>query len=239
VKLAILSDIHAAADAYEAALRAAREEGFDVMLILGDLLTYGPHPDRTLDLTADAVSRDGALLLLGNHDQLYRDPDATSKAYFADLPEWIRESVDWTVSRTTLSPLSRFQWREEWSEGELLAAHANPFGAGDWTYLRSDWDFDRASEVLADRGYRYGLFGHTHRFARRTKGDSWVATIGSTGQPRDHQDPLPQWAVARYEGHSWHVEQRHVDFDWSSHKTAIMATSMSAATKQRLCAYFA
>jgi len=239
VKVSILSDIHAAADAYEAALRAARAEGFDLLLILGDLLTYGPLPERTLELTADSVSRDGALLVVGNHDQLYRGPDATSNAYFNGLPEWIRESIDWTVSRTGLDPLSHFQWCEEWSEGDLLAAHANPFGVGDWTYLRTDADFDRAGKVLADRGFRYGLFGHIHRFARRTIGNSWVATIGSIGQPRHREEPLPQWAVARYDGHSWQVEQRHVDFDWSSHKAAIQATSMSAATKQRLCAFFA
>lgn len=239
MKLAILSDIHAAADAYEAALHAARAEGFDQLLILGDLLTYGPDPGRTLDLTADAVSRDGALLVVGNHDHLYREPEASSTFYAAGLPEWIRESIDWTVLQTTPDPLSRFHWQEEWSEGEFLAAHANPFGAGDWTYLRTDADFDRAGQVLADRGYRYGLFGHIHRFARRNIGNSWVATIGSIGQPRDREDPLPQWAVARYDGRSWQVEQRHVDFDWSSHKAAIQATSMSAATKQRLCAFFA
>ena len=91
MKLAILSDIHSAAEAYEAALRAAREEGFDLLLILGDLLTYGPHPERTLDLTANAVSQDGARLVNGNHDQMYRETDATSKPYGAGLPEWIRE----------------------------------------------------------------------------------------------------------------------------------------------------
>jgi predicted phosphodiesterase len=239
MKIAILSDIHAAADAYESALHAARAEGFDQLLILGDLLTYGPYPERTLDLTADAVSRDGALLVIGNHDLLYQEPEASSKVYSAGLPEWIRESIDWTCSRMAPDPLSHFKWRDEWSEGELLAAHANPFGVGDWTYLRDNSDFDRASAVLAERGYRYGLFGHIHRFARRNIGRNWVATIGSVGQPRDRQDPLPQWAVARYEGHGWQVEQRHVDFDWSGHRAAIQATSMSSATKQRLCAFFA
>ena len=239
VKLAILSDIHAAAEAYESALGAAREEGFDQLLIIGDLLTYGPQPQRTLDLTAEAISRDGAVLLVGNHDQLYLDPNEVSEAYFTGLPEWIRESIEWTRSQLVVCPLAQFDWLQDWSHDELLVAHANPFGAGDWSYLRVDRDFAKAGEVLARRGYRYGLFGHTHRFLCRQTDASWVTTIGSVGQPRDQQDPLPQWAVARNDGDVWQVEQRHVDFDWSAHKAAIQATGMSPATQHRLCAYFA
>ena len=121
----------------------------------------------------------------------------------------------------------------------MLAAHANPFGVGDWTYLNADADFGRADRALEHRGYRYGLFGHTHRFARHEIGGRWVATVGSVGQPRDRDDLLPQWAMAISDGHGWELEQRHVDFDWSSHRAAIEATSMSDATKQRLCGYFA
>jgi predicted phosphodiesterase len=238
MKLAILSDIHAAADAFEAALRAAREEGFDKLLILGDLLTYGPSPERTLDLTADAVSTDGAVLVIGNHDEFYRSPDAISLYYPAGLPDWIQESIDWTSSRMTRDPLSSFQWQDEWAEGELLMAHANPFGPGDWTYLRNDSDFSRAAAVLSERGYRYGLFGHIHRFVCRRFREDWVATIGSIGQPRDREAPLPQWAVARYDGRCWEVEQRHVEFDWEPHLAAIQATNMSSSTKQRLSAFF-
>ena len=239
MKIAILSDIHAAADAFEAALRAAREEGFDKLLILGDLLTYGPSPERTLDLTADAVSRDGALLVMGNHDQFYRSPDAICHYYPAGLPDWIQESIDWTASRMMPDPLSCFEWQDEWAEGELLMAHANPFGAGDWTYLRNEADFDRAAAVLTERGYRYGLFGHIHRFVCRRFRENWVATIGSIGQPRDRAAPLPQWAVARYDGDRWEAEQRHVEFDWAAHLAAIRATNMSTSTKQRLSAFFA
>lgn len=239
MKLAVLSDIHAAANAYEAALRAARVEGFDQLLILGDLLTYGPHPERTIELTADAVSRDGAQLLIGNHDQLYQAAGATSQSYCAGLPEWIRESIGWTLSRTGSDPLSRFNWLEEWAAGDLLAAHANPFGVGDWTYLNGDAVFDQAGKVLEQRGFRYGVFGHTHRFACRETVGNWVATVGSVGQPRDRTNLMPQWAVAYSDGRSWKLEQRHVEFDWSSHRAAIETTSMSETTKERICGFFA
>lgn len=237
MKVVILSDIHAAADAYEGALALARREGFDTLLILGDLLTYGPDPERTLALTADAVARDGAILISGNHDQLYQTPDESSVAYRARLPEWILDSVEWTAARTSLDALSRFDWQEEWEGPGVLAAHANPFGFRNWSYLRSDFDFECAAQVLGHRGFHLGIFGHTHRFMKRVIGEITVATIGSIGQPRDRAAPMPQWAVARFDGGRWSVEQRHLQYDWSSYQAAIRATSMSAGTKARICGF--
>ena len=73
MKIAVLSDIHSVSSALDAALDDARAEGFDVLLILGDLLTYGVNPAETLELVHEAVARDGAILISGNHDQMYLD----------------------------------------------------------------------------------------------------------------------------------------------------------------------
>src|SRR4051794_2317644 len=62
--IALLSDLHANALALEA-VYAFASEYTDTYWILGDLLGYGPYPDRTLRLVQSIQPQ---ILLTGNHD---------------------------------------------------------------------------------------------------------------------------------------------------------------------------
>jgi len=233
LKIAFISDIHSAAAPYEAALEAARQEGFDQLVIMGDLLTYGPEPERCLDLTREVVERDRAVLILGNHDAMYRQ-----QGYDRPLPEWIRESMEWTRGRLPVDPLEDFHWQERWSSGPLLVSHANPFGSGDWSYLRSDEDYERAAQALAGQGFGYGVFGHVHRFAEYQGQAASVFTIGSVGQPRNRDDPRPHWAMGELTGENLTLSPRPLDFDWRDHCRALRSTNMSEATIEQLCRFY-
>lgn len=238
MRIAALTDIHALSGTFAQALAAARAEGFDIMLIMGDLLTYGVHPSETLDLAQDAVDRDGAVLLTGNHDLLYtRDVNASD--YRTALPDWLRESVAWTEQRIPAGMIDSLPWRTDWAEGPLFAAHANPHAFGDWRYIRSQEDAREAAQALGARGYRFGLFGHTHRMRRYEADGTSVLTLSSLGQPRDDQDPRPQWAMLELDGDAVSISPRAVTFDAADHRKAINATDMSAATRERLCRFFA
>ena len=48
MRLGVLSDLHANLPALEAALEALRAEGVDEVLVLGDLVGYGPHPRQVI-----------------------------------------------------------------------------------------------------------------------------------------------------------------------------------------------
>ncbi len=48
VRLGVISDIHAKLPALEAVLEALREEGVDEVLVLGDLVGYGPQPKQVI-----------------------------------------------------------------------------------------------------------------------------------------------------------------------------------------------
>lgn len=234
MRIAFISDIHSAAAPYEAALGAARGEGFDQLIILGDLLTYGPEPERCLELTRDAVARYGAMLILGNHDVMYRP----SAGYSRPLPDWIRESVEWTRARVPADPLEEFDWRERWSSGPLLVSHANPFGSGDWSYLRGPADYEAAARALAEQGFACGVFGHVHRFARHEGEAAIVFTIGSVGQPRNRDDPRPHWALGELAGERFTLSPRPLEFNWQEHCRALRSTNMSEATIQQLCRFY-
>ncbi|MDP3278775.1 MAG: metallophosphoesterase, partial [Deltaproteobacteria bacterium] len=64
----VLSDLHANGRALRAALAHARDHGFDRMVILGDLLTYGIDQDEVLDIVQDLAENCQAKVVLGNHD---------------------------------------------------------------------------------------------------------------------------------------------------------------------------
>lgn len=239
MKIAVLSDIHSVSSALEAALDDARAEGFDVLLILGDLLTYGVSPAETLELVQDAVARDGAILVSGNHDQMYLDTSEATAEYRTRLPDWLRETVEWTATQIPPAALAAFDWQEQWSTGSLLAAHANPHAFGDWTYIADAARADAAAEALVRRGYRHGVFGHTHRARRFESEGANVFTVGSLGQPRDSADPRMQWAMIELQDDKIDVQSRFVPFDRAGHRAAIRATALSPFTQDRLCGFFA
>lgn len=238
MKIAALTDIHAMASTLELALADARTEGFDLLLIMGDLLSYGVMPVQTLDLIHEAVARDNAILISGNHDIMYRDTPAR-EPYLAKLSDWILETVTWTKSHIPDGAMDVFDWHDDWSTGPLFVAHANPHVFGDWRYINSFEDAEIAAAALEERGFGYGLFGHTHRARVFDCAAATIFTIGSLGQPRDDLDNHMQWAMIEIDGDTVTASPRTVPFDREAHLAAIRATSMSALTQDRLCRFFA
>lgn len=239
MQIAVISDIHGAAQPFAKALEAAKREGYDQLILLGDVLTYGVEPVACLDLVGDAIGRHGAILIGGNHDQLYVDLARAQSAYFDSLPDWIGESVLWTMQQTGGWPAS-LGWQEEWVIDDALFAHANPFAYGDWTYLSDPERLDRATTVLAHRGLRWGVFGHLHRHRSHCGPDATAHVVGSIGQPRSREHPAPQWSMIRLLADQLSIEHRTVDFDPAEHCAAIQQTSgLTQATKNMLCRYFA
>jgi predicted phosphodiesterase len=239
VRLAVLSDIHSVSSVLGTALGDARAEGFDILLILGDLLTYGVRPRETLELVHEAVARDGAILVAGNHDQMYLDTAEADREYQSRLPDWLRETVEWTAAQISPGALTSFDWHEQWSSGSMLAAHANPYAFGDWSYIADAAGAEAAADALLRCGYRYGVFGHTHRARRFESNGAMVFTIGSLGQPRDDADSRMQWAMIDLQDDSIDVQPRFVPFDRARHRAAICATTLSGPTQDRLCEFFA
>ena len=71
VRVAVLSDIHANLHALEAVLAAVEPESPDEVWFLGDLLGYGPRPNRCRSRLEPVA----AISLVGNHDLASARPD--------------------------------------------------------------------------------------------------------------------------------------------------------------------
>ncbi len=235
--VAVLGDIHGNARALRAALDQARRGPMDHLVLLGDLLTYGHDVAETLALVSDAQARHDAILLKGNHDQLYLDLDRGDHAYVDKLPAWIRDSVDLTRARLDVNELHGLDWREEHILDGVLFSHANPFGTGDWTYLNHPPELEEARVALAQRGLRAGVFGHTHR-PYWGGGAPIVGNAGSVGQPRDSRAESvllrlvlsPEAVTASFEP---------IAYDVQAHVATLEACGLGESTIARLAGFFA
>ena len=73
MKLALLSDIHANIQAFDARLSHAYAQGARQFALLGDLVGYGANPLEVLDRVQTLAAGD-ALIIKGNHDQMAVTP---------------------------------------------------------------------------------------------------------------------------------------------------------------------
>jgi len=240
MRIAVISDVHSAAIPFRRALADARAEGFDQLLLLGDLFTYGVDPGACRELAIEAIDRDGAFLVGGNHEQLYIDLRDRRSAYIDRLPDWIRESIEWTWQELGEEWPPQLNWIAEWAWDDALFAHANPFGFGDWTYLADEELLSAAAIRLRERGFRYGIFGHLHRekFFRDQHGIE-VHVVDSVGQPRSGQGAKPSWAMIESKSGELRVDIRPIEFDRHAHQSAIHhAEGLSPETKSMLCRFY-
>lgn len=239
MRIAVISDIHAAHQPFAVALSAARTAGFDQLILLGDLFTYGVDPVECAELANEAMQRDGAILVGGNHDQLYIDMEREQFEYFNGLPDWIKESVEWTWAALDRKWPAGLACRDEWSSGHLLLAHANPFGYGDWTYLANEALLAKAAKACAERGFRHGVFGHLHRWSSYRDENVEIQIVGSVGQPRSRDDPAPHWAMIDLTEDSFSISREYIDFDAEAHIASIRSnSSLSDRTKDMLCGFY-
>jgi len=192
MRVAVISDIHGNAHALEAVLQAIADDGVDAIWSLGDVVGYGPRPNRCCRLVREAAD----VGLRGNHDLAclglldVRDfsPDAAASA------EWTSGVLD-ADSREYLESLS--------SETGLEAVglyHGSPRDPV-WEYVLSD-AVAAASFLAVDDPVI--LVGHSHiPLALQLNGavlggghapggseldlseGRWLLNPGSVGQPRD------------------------------------------------------
>ena len=183
-------------------LRAVDAESPDAIWCLGDLVGYGPQPNRCCELVAERAD----VCLIGNHDLgvLGRidledfSPDAAAAA------RWTTEVLEdgprrYMESRTPQAELER---------AELF--HASPRDPV-WEYVLTP---EIAFLSLHVTEKPLVLVGHSHialRFGAdelalalcpdgtevRLDGERWLLNPGSVGQPRD-TDPRAAWLLADF-----------------------------------------
>ncbi len=240
--LAILTDIHGNREAFEAVLDDAAQRGAGRIVLLGDIVGYGPDPEWCCDRAADLVA-EGALCVRGNHDNAAAG-GAESMGGLA------RRAMEWTIPRLSAAqkqflaglPMTA-------AAGETLFVHASANSPGDWTYVTSDL---RAVGSFGATAARVIFCGHVHvplLVSRDLSGTvreqvfraglpfpllrsrRWLAVVGSVGQPRDG---LPQAGYALYDTDSSELTFRRVPYDNATTMARIRAAGLPEELALRL-----
>lgn len=171
--LAIIGDIHSNALALKAALRSIADyektySSIDIIVFVGDLLTYGVRPHETLCELHRILSLRPSAFVLGNHDQMYLDLLIKSSSdYYNKMPSWIKESVNYNLMNIDPGLFLDIEFSPWFVRDDVLVSHANFSSVDsdivDWSYVNTVDDHLDQLLVLSGFRSRLGVLGHTHR----------------------------------------------------------------------------
>lgn len=197
MRMALLADVHANLEAFQACLDHAREQQADGHAFLGDLVGYGADPRPVVERVMRSVEV-GSVAVLGNHDL------AVARGPGSSMTPEASQAVQWTQSQLTPTQrafLGNLPLKVE--QGSSLYVHANAWDPGGWEYLTTSQAVARSLDATL---CRQTFCGHVHRpglYHRSPRGmvarfdpvpgmgiplgsrRRWLAIAGSVGQPRD------------------------------------------------------
>jgi diadenosine tetraphosphatase ApaH/serine/threonine PP2A family protein phosphatase len=196
MRIAVLTDIHANREAFEAVLADVAAHGVDRVALLGDIVGYGADPEWCCD-RVEALIAEGAICVRGNHD------NAAAGAAEA-MSSLAKRALDWTAGRLSAAHKAFLGGLPLAVEAEgVLFVHASANRPEEWSYVTSD---TKAAPSFRACGARVILCGHVHvpLLASCDLGGvvreqafrpglpipllpsrRWLAVVGSVGQPRD------------------------------------------------------
>jgi len=233
MKLALLSDVHANLQAFDACLAHARAHGARQVALLGDFVGYGADPVAVMQRVM-ALAEDGALVIRGNHDDMALYPPAEVKTIGDSTAQWTHDQLD-AAQRDFLARLPLTI-----QDGPVLLVHATAEAPERWRYVYDS----RAAAMSLDAArslpeVRYVFGGHVHQQSLYYQGRSgslmpftptagvavplprhrhWLATVGSVGQPRDGN---PRAMYALFDGARAQLTFHRVDYDHHAAAAAI------------------
>jgi predicted phosphodiesterase len=199
VRVAIVSDIHGNLHALEAVLEAIDRDAPDAIWCLGDLVGYGPRPNRCCAVVAERAD----FCLIGNHDLA-----VLGRLDFDDFQPDAALSARWTAAALEDEPRAYLESLE--ANGERAGVglfHASPRDSV-WEYVLTP---EVAAASMAAASQELVLVGHSHVALHYRvsdgmlllagdgthlglTGDRWLLNPGSVGQPRD-TDPRAAWML--------------------------------------------
>lgn len=215
MRVLVISDIHANANALDSVLAAAGT--VDATWCLGDLVGYGPDPNECV---ARLKALPQLVCLQGNHDAA-----AIGELELDGFNGEARASIEWLREQLNSESLAFLKGLEPRTEANgVTLAHASPRQP----VLEYLLDTYSAAENFAYFSTDFCLVGHTHvpvLFFLNSEGVRMqipnpnsaltlerrcIANPGSVGQPRD-RDPRAAYAIFDDQTHIW--DYQRVEYD--------------------------
>ena len=218
--LAIISDIHGNAVALDSVLDDIQLENVEQILCLGDVVAFGPEPERSLEL----VRASKCDVIMGNTDEWVIKPPSikTSKGKARMRAKQLRWCHD-ALTKKDLDYLRSFKLTEILDLGfdrELLGFHGSPKSSND--IILSTTSVGELEEMVSGFSSQIYVGGHTHLSMLRRLRSSIFLNPGSVGLPVDRfiqeeseQQLLPyaEYLIIHSSEETLSIEFRQVDLD--------------------------
>jgi predicted phosphodiesterase len=213
MKVAVLTDIHANLPAFKAVLSALEQDGFDLLVHLGDVIGIGPFPSECLDLLLNVRN---ARFVMGNHDE-----------YFAHglpqpQPTWMGdgevEHQHWThrqIDPALRAILAQWPYRLHYDFDGIPTAFVHyPLEDSGRTFAPfmknpTAADLDKAFALFAPDASVLNFYGHNHHFSD-FDGQARYVNPGSLGCA---PVPIARYTLVEYLRGTYHLEHRVVRYD--------------------------
>ena len=223
MRYAIISDIHANANALETILEDARRYGAARVVCLGDVVGYGPQPAKCINILRQA----NAVVIAGNND------DAVSARM--DTRDFNTLAADAVSRHRNALSKDHILWLKSLPyalrlDDTAVAAHGDIVAPRDFRYLESTND---AAANFAASNAQIIFVGHTHVpqiFITGSSGNvyaldpqdftievgkRYIVNVGSVGYPRE-SNGICRSSYVIYDSVARSVEYRFLPFAVSS-----------------------
>ncbi|WP_287625748.1 metallophosphoesterase family protein [Clostridium sp.] len=201
MKIAVLSDIHGNMEAFREVVKYLEKEQIKKVLILGDIIDYGPHSNEVItclmDLPWEIIGN-----IRGNHEEavIEQKYDMFSSDRGRKCAENTRRSLNeqsWYYLNTRMEPTASLEIELEGKK--CLAIHGS-LKDEMWVAVNPEQD------LMEYKKYDYVFSGHSHLpcvFGKyydvdnkkyRNKKRTMFINPGSVGQPRNH-NPRAQFVL--------------------------------------------
>jgi len=242
MRLLVVSDLHANAEALRAVFSRVRRKKFDAVVCLGDFVGYNAEPNQVLDAMRTFKAK--KIYIRGNHDR-----------FTAGLGEGqgfnpaARAAADWTAAHLS-APNRRFL--EKLPLGpvrfdDFLVCHGSPGNEDEYVFNEV-----HALQIFESSDAPFILYGHTHLpvvfwiddkgrvRGSNVRGDAMVKldrsrryliNPGSVGQPRDRN---PHAAFAIVDSGRMTAQFFRVAYDVRKTQSAILKAGLPVVLANRL-----
>ncbi|MBF0198183.1 MAG: metallophosphoesterase family protein [Planctomycetes bacterium] len=197
--IAIISDIHSNIEALKAVATDIKAKNITRVVVLGDVVGYGPNPAECLKLIRQLKPE---VILMGNHEHalIHGSPH--------NMHPRARTTIDWTRSILSQEDLDYIRgWPTEFNIDGTVAFHASPCNhVMEYIFphdikrpaiMRERFDKIPDRHCVVGHVHIPGVFTENMEFIRPADlmsnlylfGDEKaIINVGSVGQPRDHDN---------------------------------------------------
>ena len=212
MKVAVISDIHSNYKALEAFLSYIEGCPVDAIIGLGDYVTDGPYPERTLSMLYEMEKKYSCHLLRGNREEYLLDNRKQDQGWHMHSPSGALYYTDQHMTRADLDWMESLPSERVLHLGycpALTVCHGTP------GMIRGNMVFDRLlrEQTMERLQTCYLVGGHSHHQETFQLCGKTYLNPGSLGMTIDEQGRHAQFALMEGDSQGWEIRLLTIDYD--------------------------